>query len=274
MGSLAALFWFSVRQALWQRKIWPTLLLLAAPSVVTVLVRSFESTPDDLEMYHAPIQFILLSLVLPLICMLFGTSLIGSDIEGRTLVYLLTRRMRRATVLLVRFLACALVLSLLFELAVLAVHACAVVGLDVTALEPTSGSEGTPWDPARDLAVYVAIIPLGVVVFLAIFTCVGLLASKPLSLSVGYFVVIELILAAIPVAAQKYTIAHQLRATMYDAIPRLKNLWDIPRRMLDELYPPGDTGTTNLVVVTLVALLLACVLATLRELTPSKVARE
>lgn len=274
MGEIAALFWFSIRQTLWQRKIWSTILLLAVPLAVAVLVRSFNSEADDLVRYHAPIQFVLLALVMPLVCLLHGTSLIGSEIEARTLVYLLTRRMRRATVFLVRFFATGLVVSLLFELSVMAVHVGAVVGLDAAVFDPSQSDGAGVWLPTRELIVYLRIIPVGVFVFLSIFTLVGLLASKPLAMSIGYFVLIELILSAIPIPAQKYTIAHQLRASMYDAIPRLKGLWDLPREMLDQLYPAGVTGTTALVVVLLSTLALASVLVTIRELTPSKVARE
>jgi len=275
MRSVAALFWFSIRQTLWQWKIWPTLLLLAVPSGLAVLVRVFGSASDRMGRYHAPMHLVLLSLVMPLVCLLYGTALLGADIEGRTLVYLVTRRMRRATVVLVRFVAAALALTLLLELAVLAVHACAFAGLSMQeARAAIAGhSASMSWAPTKELAVYVQVVPVGVVSFLAVFSLIGLLVPRPLGVAVVYLVFIEMILSAIPIPAQKYTVMHQLRATMFDAIPGFWEFSDIPRPLVEQLYPAGVTGTTNLVIVTLAALALTCVLATWRELVPGKITR-
>ncbi len=271
---MLALFWFTVRQMLLQRKVWVTLLLLAGPCALALLIRNVEPAEDLDDVwnrFHGPVQFLTFLIVLPLICMLCGTSLIGAEAEGRTLVYLLTRKMRRATVLLVRFVAAALVLAMLFDLALVAQYFCAVGGMDMTALV---GYSDRTWQPLDELLCYLAVGPLGVVAFLAIFSLIGLWASRPLSASIVYVLVLELFLSNLPAGVRVYTVIHQLRRTMFNSIPRLAKLYDVTPEDVARFFPPGSTGTVALCVTALVAMALACVLMTTRELVPSKVARE
>ena len=272
---MVALFWFTVRQVLFQRKIWVTLLLLAGPCALTLLVRHFGSDSglqDVWERFHGSMQVVMFMLVLPLICMLCGTSLIGSEVEGRTLVYLLTRKMRRATVLVVRFAAAALVLAVLLEAALLAQYACAVGGIDLAAL---GGPEGAgAWQPFNELLCYLRLGPLGVVAFLAVFVLIGLVAARPLSISIVYLIVVELIVGSLPVGARTYTVSHQLRLTMFNEIPRLEQMYELTPEQLAQFFPPGSTGTMAVCGLVLMALAVACVLMTTRELVPTKVARE
>jgi len=105
--------------------------------VLVLLVRHFEELTrlqDVRELSRIPMLFMLFPVVLPLVCLLYGSGLIGSEVEGRTLVYLVTRQMRRQTVLLVRFVAVALFLVVLLDLAVVAVHLCTVAGRDIASL--------------------------------------------------------------------------------------------------------------------------------------------
>ncbi|HUU83718.1 MAG TPA: ABC transporter permease [Phycisphaerae bacterium] len=272
---MVALFWFTVRQTLLQRKIWVTLLLLLGPCALTLLIRHFKSE-DDLqdvwERFHASMQFVLFLVVLPLICMLFGTSLIGAEVESRTLVYLLTRKMRRATVLVVRFAAVALVLSVLMELTLLAQYGCAVGGVDVAGLE-SPGGDGA-WQPLDELLCYLRAGPAGVVAFLAAFVLIGLLVSRPLSISIVYVIVVELIISNLPVGVRVYTVSHQLRKGMFHSIPGLASMYELSPDQVAEFFPPGSTGTWAVCGLVLAALLVGGVLMTTRELVPAKIGRE
>ena len=175
--SITALFGFSVRQTVFSLRIWVTLLLLAVPGGLALLIRHFDAArlQDMWERYHGCMQYLMFMLVIPLVCMLHGTALIGAEAEGGTLVYLLTRRLRRAVVLLVRFAATALVLVLLLEGATCVHHLCAVGGVDIESLGGSrQSSSGAPWRPAGELAAYLCVVPIGVVSYLAVFTLIGL----------------------------------------------------------------------------------------------------
>ena len=162
MGPITALFNFTIRQTLVNRKIWLTLLILAGPCALVILIRGFADPPprgDDLwEMYHVLVQFFLVMGLVPLICLVHGTSLVGADVESRTVLYLITRRMRRATVFLVKFIATALVLVGLCDLGMIALHLCVMVGQ-----EAPSATAGASWNPAHDLRCYLWTIPTAVV---------------------------------------------------------------------------------------------------------------
>ena len=277
---MATLFWFTIRQSVRLRKLWLSLLLLAGPSVLVLLIRYFEE-PDRIEhvirLYRFPMMFRLFPVVLPLVCMLYGSGLIGSEVEGRTIVYLVTRRIRRETVLLVRFVAVALFLTALLSLAVTALHLCAILGLDLARLNELSDrATDRVWDPWHDLAYYLRAVPFAVAAFLAVFTLVSLTLPRPLIISVVYLVLVELIVSNMPVRAQIYTINHQLRRMMTAAIPGLMNgLRHRPdRSLLEVLYPPGETGTLPLIVVILAALGLCCLVVKRFELMPAKVGRD
>ena len=136
MGPIATLFLFTIRQTLWSRKIWLSLLVLSGPSALLLLIRnlaqhSMQGVEPLWQMYHVMVQFFLVMGLIPLVCMIYGTALIGAEVESRTFVYLITRRMRRGTVLLVKFIATALVLAVLCDLALVSVHLCALAGRDL-----------------------------------------------------------------------------------------------------------------------------------------------
>lgn len=276
MGPVIALFAFTLRQTLLSRKIWLTVLILAGPCVLVSVIRYFAPPMDRgkavWEMYHVLSQVFLMSVLLPLVCMVNGTALIGSDVEARTIAYLTTRRMRRATVLLVKFAATALALAVLCDLAMLGVHYCSLVGRDVPSLVASTKLAG--WNPTVDLGHYLLIMPLGVVAFLAVFSLIGLLTARPLAVSVFYLVTIELVLSNIPIRVRMYSLLHLLRATLCGLMPDVANLFELPRDLRQELYPASGTGLPELCFVVAAALVLAAILITRRELMPTKVSRE
>ena len=276
MGPIVALFNFTVRQTLLNRKIWLTLLILAVPCALMLLIRNFEpeipKARDLWEMYHVPAQFFLGMVLVPLVCLVHGTALIGAEVEAKTIVYLITRRMRRATVLLVKFIATALVLAVLCDLGMVGLHLCALAGRDLPGL--VAHSAYSDWHPAGELRYYLMIIPLEVLCFLAIFNLIGLMTARPLALSVFYLITVEVVLSNIPVRARMYSLLHHVRVTLLGVMPRVADLYELPPKLHEELYPPGATALPELFGIVVAALVLSGLLITLRELMPTKVSRE
>ena len=278
MGALAALFGFTVRQTLGQRKIWVALVMVAAPCALALIIRYHEAPAyrNLWHSYHLVMQFLLLTMIMPLVCIIYGTSLIGAEVEERTLVFLLTRRLRRATVLLVRFAAVALVLTVFFGLAAVALHFCTLGGMDVERLVLIAprGDVLKGWDPTHDLLCYLYVIAIGVVAYLSVFSFAGLVTSKPIPLSIAYFVILELIVGILPITARVYTIMHQLQALMVAAMPQVTQLYELEDELLEDVFTGTGTEKWVLVIVVALALGLCCALMTIRELLPSKIARE
>ena len=272
---MLTLLWFTVKQTLIQRKIWLTLLLLAGPTALILLIRHFSATTEYQavwERFHGPVHMLLFMVVVPLVCMLYGTALIGAEVGAGTIVYLLTRRMRRAWVLLAKFLGTALVLVVLLELALLALYLAAIGGVDVSALE--QARRAAVWQPGRELLTYMYVAPFAVAAFLAVFVLIGLVTARPLSASVVYVIVFEITIANIPAGIRKYSITHHLRAIAFNSIPGLERLFEIRADDVQVFFPPGPGGALTLCGIIALALALACLLVSTRELAPAKVARE
>ncbi len=276
MGPVVALFDFTIRQTLLNRKIWLTLLILAAPCALLLVIRSVAEPNISIrtlwERYNGSAHILLMSVLVPLVCMVHGTALIGADVEARTITYLITRRMRRTTVLLVKFVATVLVLAVLCDLAMVVLHLCALAGQDMSSI--FADTRYTDWNPTSDLYHYLMVIPITVLSFLAIFSLISLLTARPLAFSVFYMVTVELILSNIPVRARMYSLLHDLRVTLAGMVPRMADLYELPQDLRDELYPQGATALPELLGIVIVALVLSSLLATVRELMPVKVSRE
>jgi ABC-2 type transport system permease protein len=270
--TILTLFAFTIRQTLGQRKLWLAAALLALPSAIVMLVRVIGGTqaPEHRwEMYHELMRMMIMILV-PLVCMLYGTALIGAEIEQRTFVYLVTRRLHRATVLLVRYAATWLVLTTLCELALLAAHFCLTAGSGAI---PMPGS-GDAWQPWPDLLCYALVVIAAVAGYLAVFTAISLIFTRSLIVSVVYFVLLEMMLGNAPLGASALSLNHHLQKTIMHGIPATRSLRPGSEEMLDQLFPPGESGTQTVLLTVVVLLALGGTLVTLREMTPARVGRD
>ena len=277
IGAIAALFFFTIRQMLRDAKFWAVVAAMFLPCALALLIQHFHPPIKSLEpawhLYHGLSQFMFLMGLLPLACMIYGTGLIGTEAESKTIGYLITRRLRRRTVLLTKFVATALVLIVACGVASASIYASVVFRLDWQSLAKKSAALAH-WDPAHELIVYLSVTTLGVIGFLAIFSLIGLLTAKPLAMSVFYMVVVELVIGNLPARAREYSLIHQLRVSAAASIPRLVNLFELPSELGEQLFPVNGSGVPEVLIVSGAALFLACVLVTVRELTPSKVARD
>lgn len=282
---MLALFTFTVRQLLLQRKIWLTLGLLVFPAGLFGSVRLLLPQPSAMEVweaYHGLMLHLLLTLILPLVCMLHGLSLLGSEIEQRTIVYLTTRRLHRATVLLVRFVATWLTVTLVLQAAMILTHYALAGGVDLQRALPAPAARdyaasvkvAEEWRPGDSLAMFVGVAPVGVAAYLALFMVLSLLARRPLAMSIAYIVIVELVLGSVPLPLKRYTLVHHVRQSVVHRIPDVRRMLDVPRDLLDELYPLDRTGVDNLLIVAGVLLVLGGVLVSVRELSPPRVVRD
>lgn len=266
MTAMLALFVFTLRQALLDMKFWLVVAALLLPCLLAGVIRYF-GPPMDIQkgwmLFHGLIQFMFFMGLIPLACMVYGSGLIGSEVESRTITYLTTRTLKRRTILLVRFAGTLFVLAAACVLALVALNACVIAGQEWSS--SLAGEGG--WDPAHDLRAYLLVAPAAVAGFLTIFTFIGLLVAKPLFLSLVYFVVFELIVGNIPAAISKYSLIRQLRGWEVSAIPPLNKL-------NPELFLPDENGIRNVGFVVLAGVLFSCFLIAHKELVAHKVAKD
>ena len=149
-------------------------LLVAAPLAFAVLYRFLAAThgrpplgPQDLYTLMVAVYWI--RNVLPLAALFYATALIADEVENRTLTYLLTRPLTRASIIAGKFAAyVATTFTLALPAAVLTFFAL-MTARDAPALGPMAG------DLLRDLGVML----LTLVAYGAFFALLGVLLKRP-----------------------------------------------------------------------------------------------
>jgi len=267
MSAIWALFAFTFRQSLRDPKFWLVVSVLFLPCLLIGIIRYFgpeQRVTQAWMLYHGLIQLMLLMGMIPLVCMIYGSGLIGAEVESRTITYLTTRTLKLRTVLVTRFVAVFLVLTVTCYAALIALHTCALAGRPWV---QSMFSSVEQWNTGRDLAIYLAAMPVAVAGFLGVFSLIGLVATKPLAMSLAYYILFEIVIGNVHAPVSKYSVVWQLRGWVVDRIPELA-------QMNPELFVAGVGGLGNVLWFTLAALILACIAIGRRELVLHKVARD
>lgn len=118
---------------------------------------------------------IIMTAVLPLACLLLGTSALGSEIEDGTAVYLLSKPVPRRAIILAKALA-AFVMSAAFL-------------LPATAIAPLLSLEGTQGDGI--VAGFFAAAVLGIVAYTVLFVLLSIITSRALFIGLAYVFIWE-----------------------------------------------------------------------------------
>jgi len=102
-----------LRQLLGGRKFWLVVLFLGAPIVLTVVIRVWGDlptnvTPDPRSLYLFALYTQALAILLAL---LYGASILSTDLEGKTLTYLFTRPLPKWTIVVGKYLGIVVFLA-------------------------------------------------------------------------------------------------------------------------------------------------------------------
>lgn len=246
---MSALFVLTLRQILGGTRLWFLGLFLSLPAVLVLLILGVgqEIPAAERELILSVLLYVLYpqSLVI-LATLLYGSGLLSAEIEGRTLVYLLSRPMPRWTILAVKYAATVLVLAVLC----------------LASLTVSAALAGFPGGLRTWLAL-AASVCMACVAYTAIFGLIGLLAPRR-AVPVGliYAGILEIALSFVPAFVNQLSVSHYLRSLTY----HLSGLRGLPPEALVFL---GDTGawasTAALLVFPVVALALAAQLLERRE---------
>lgn len=120
----------ALRETLRPRRLAIALILLFLPPLLAIIWRLL--SPKDAwvpgDVYDSLIAPFVFSVSLTILSVVYGTGVVSQEIEGRTIVYLLTRPFPRWRILLAKFLAAVIVVSVVTILSTLLV-ALAVYGV-------------------------------------------------------------------------------------------------------------------------------------------------
>jgi ABC-type transport system involved in multi-copper enzyme maturation permease subunit len=193
-----ALFHLTLRQILGGMRVWLLLLFLGLPVLLLGIVLSaggFRIPDKDVSL--GIFYFVLYPQALCILAsLLYGSSLLAAEIEGKTLVYLFTRQVSRTHVLVQKYLATVSVLILLTSASL---TVCFALG-------------GFPGGPRMYLAL-LASIAAAVLAYTAIFALLGLLVPRrAIPAGLIYTFIVEIVLGIIPSLANELSVSHYLRS--------------------------------------------------------------
>jgi ABC-type transport system involved in multi-copper enzyme maturation permease subunit len=195
---VSALFRLTLRQILGGAKVWLLGLFLGLPVLLATVVMA--QGGFDLPDQEVAMGVFLYALYPQSLCilaaLLYGSSLLAAEIEGKTLVYLFTRPMPRAVVLLWKYLATVT----------------ALVGLTVVSLTLSFALAGF----AGGLRMYLTILTTVVAALLAytaVFCLLGLVVPRrAIPAGLIYAVLVEVVLSFVPAVANEVAVSHYLRS--------------------------------------------------------------
>lgn len=208
-SALRGVFDVSLDAMLWSRRSLVMALLLGLPVILGIVYRIVLAAHrptgvGSFDLYGIVVAIYYVRNVLPLVALFYATSLIADEVEGKTLTYLLTRPIRRSSILAGKFLAyLATTLTLVLPSALLSFF------LLATAPGGT-GIRAGAGDLFRDLGV----MALTLLVYGALFTFLGVLLRRPLIPGLLFLFLWEKFLVSLPGYSPRLTVTAYLRSLL------------------------------------------------------------
>lgn len=183
----------TLRALLGRRRTLLMLLLAGIPILVGLIVRANGRGVPDVG---ATLDGLVIRVVLPLVALVFGTAALGSELEDGTAVHLLTKPIRRSTIVLAKItVAGTLTAALLVPSTVLA---------GVLLARPGADSLATTF------AIAIGVL-IGSYLYVAIFVALSIVTSRGLLIGLGYALIWEGILAGLLPGSQVFSVREYVR---------------------------------------------------------------
>lgn len=168
----------TLRGLLDRRRFWLMVLLAAVPVLIALVGRAFGEDPFSERIFDQ----LAIRTVLPLIALVFGTAALGSELDDGTIVYLLTKPIRRFRIVLAKGLVAAGLT------AALVVPATLLIGLVATS------QDGSLAGPAVAYAIAAAV---GGTAYALGFLALSSFTSRALAVGLGYVLLWEGVLSGL-----------------------------------------------------------------------------
>lgn len=253
---ISAVFQLQVRQVFAGQRKWLLLVGMAIPLLVLAMLRfelGLERFNEDMVRAIATIAlYLAFGLgVTTLAALLYGTAVINAEVHHATLTYLFTRNISRGRVVLGKYLANVVILTV-------CTGASVVVGwlvfgqLDV-----------------RLLAGILSAVVLSTVAYNAVFTLIGtLFPNKTLVSGVVYLGALELAPSFVPAVVREFTIGYHTRSVAIEVVGLPAVASELDEEIIDLFGLAGLNPLGSLITIcgiTAGALFLSCWIATRRE---------
>jgi hypothetical protein len=254
LGGAWRVFEVSLGEMLWSRRTLFMALVLAGPVVLSIVARLVAASGiaplrvngariGGAGVFGMMIWVLFVRFVVPVLGVFYGTGLIADEVEDKTITYLFTRPIRRAAVLLGKYLA-YLVCTIFVVLPSIVIVYFLIV--------PFGEIPGT--FPA--LVADLAILALGLAAYGALFALVGSAMRRPLVVGLIFVFGWEQAALVMPGYLRRFTIAYYLQALVPHAMPS-DGVVALLQAVMTET-PPAALCIAALILISAVALLLAC----------------
>jgi ABC-2 type transport system permease protein len=201
-------FTLTLRQITGQRRIRLAAIAGLLIPIGLALIYRAADTNDALDWTtNALLSTMMITLIVPLACLLVGESAMGTEIEDGTAVYLLAKPVRRSQIILAKA-AAAIVVT-------------ATVLLPVMIVAPVLSLDGT--DGQGIVAGFFVSATLGIVAYTMLFVWLSVAIERPLIAGVGYIFIWEGALGDL-FTATRYLSIRQYCLGIADAIATVPNI--------------------------------------------------
>jgi ABC-type transport system involved in multi-copper enzyme maturation permease subunit len=238
------LFRTQISRVWWSRRTLACIALAGAPPAMAWVVARFTTKIPPAAIATHLGWLLLVQVVTPLCALVSGSAVVTEEIEDRTITYLFSRPIPRAAVLLGRWLAALVVVSVLLGLS-------AVV---TTAVASLSVAPGPPVDRGIGASLLAATL-LGGAVYSGLFAAAGVFFRHPMIVGLGYAFAVEGFLANLPGRNQALTIQYYLRSIL---AATGSPSWRDVEGFASSRFETAGRSITTLSMLLLVVLVLAC----------------
>jgi ABC-type transport system involved in multi-copper enzyme maturation permease subunit len=211
------IFELSLAEMLWSRRTIFMALVLAGPVILALVARMVDAggtAPLRVNgtrvggpaLFGLLIWLLFIRFIVPVLGVFYGTALIADEVDDKTITYLFTRPIRRAVVLLgkyVAYLVCTWCVVL---------PSVVVVYFLIVPLPAVAGSFAAF---AKDLGI----IAVGFAAYGALFAMVGAILKRPLVVGLVYAFAWEQAALLMPGYLRRFTLAYYLQALVPHAMP-------------------------------------------------------
>lgn len=186
----------SERGLLGRRRTVLIVLFAAIPVVIAVVLRAGAPTTDAVRLTAGLLDNLVVRTVLPLVALVLGTAVLGSDLEDGTAVYVLARPIERWRIVVANYLVAGL---LTVGLMALVTFAAGMI---------SGGGRG-----AEQLVLaYTAAVAVGGILYVGVFLALSIVTGRALIVGLGYVLIWEGLLAGLLEGTQllsirQYTLA-------------------------------------------------------------------
>ncbi len=190
--------------------------------------------------------FLYIHFLLPLTAIFMGAAVIGDEVDGRTLPYLLTRPIPRRTIVLSKLIASAALTGLIF-----------LFSLAVTyiIMKQENGFRGLIQDADICLGT-IGIIFLGVIVYLPLFCLLGGLLKRPVLIGLFFTFGWESTVSFLPGNIKYFSVSHYLHVLAKRLYDSQFASTDTKRALLNLLFRSKEISSEAAV---LILLAVACI---------------